>query len=404
MPTDTADAESAPVTLTLASSLRVRDISWVWHRFVARRMVTFLDGDPGDGKTQIAIDLAVRVAGGYLMPDGTSWYGLSRGAPVVYLDLERQVEIATLPRLYAAGYRSGQPVHIWPEDVALSMPNQVDKVIATVQAVGGALVIVDTLVRSADEGLKLGDYQDASRISGAWDRVARETGAAVLLINHRVKSPVGDAMSRGYGSKGGLAGVARSMLGVSIDHGDSDAEDRRYYLEVVKASYRKIPPKLAYRIVRTDVDGVDDAGVPVVVETSRVDWLPDAEVVTAGLAKRRDRESSEHRETMIALRVIGDGFTGTRLDLQAALVSGGITEARAGAVQRRVAVAQRASGARNAHTWVVRDAIASGASSSGARVPDGARVPSGADALDAVELDDLGPMVADVGSRVWPGV
>ncbi|NBX47959.1 MAG: hypothetical protein EBT22_12430 [Chloroflexi bacterium] len=265
---------------------------------------------------------------------------------------------------------------MWPEDVALSMPNQVDKVIATVQSVGGALVIVDTLVRSADEGLKLGDYQDASRISGAWDRVARETGAAVLLINHRVKSPVGDAMSRGYGSKGGLAGVARSMLGVSIDHGDPDAEDRRYYLEVVKASYRKIPPKLAYRIVRTD----------------------------AGLAKRRDRESSEHRETMIALRVIGDGFTGTRLDLQAALVSGGITEARAGAVQRRVAVAQRASGARNAHTWVVRDAIASGASSSGARVPDGARVPSGADALDAVALGDLGPMVADVGSRVWPGV
>ena len=394
-----ADAQSAPVSLTLASSLRPRDISWLWRRFVARRMVTFLDGDPGDGKTQIAIDLAVRIAGGYVMPDGSSWYGQGRGAPVVYFDLERQVEIATLPRLYAAGYRSGDPVHLWPEDVELSMPDDVDKVIATVQSVGGALVIVDTLVRSAAPELKLGDYQEASRISGAWDRVARETGAAVLLINHRVKSPVGDAMSRGYGSKGGLAGVARSMLGVSKDHGAPDTGSKRYYLEVVKSSYSEMPGKLAYRIVAASVEGVDDAGARVFVPTSRVGWLPGVEVVTASAAKRGERESADHRETMIAIGVIGAGFAGTRIDLEGALVAAGIPEARVRAVQRRVSVANRVSGARNVNTWVVRDAIASGVQASGVDVPS-----SGVDVLEVAGLDDLGPMLADVDARVWAGV
>lgn len=368
MPTPVADAGSAPVALTLASSLRPRDISWLWPRFVARRMVTILDGDPGDGKTHIAIDLAVRVAGGYDMPDGSSWFGKGDGRPVVYFDLERQVEIATLPRLYAAGYRSGDPVHLWPEDVGLSMPDQVEKVISTVQSVRGALVIVDTLVRSADPNVKLGDYQDASRISGAWDQVARETGAAVLLINHRVKSPMGDAMSRGYGSKGGLAGVARSMLGVSIDHGASDTGERRYYLEGVKSSYSEMPGKLAYRITPAVVDGVDDSGGPIYVNTSRIDWLRGVEVVTAPAAKRREREDAEHDETMIAMRVIGDGFAGVRLDLLDAFVAAGITQARASVVARRVAVAKRGSGARNANTWVVRGAIAPRAQASGADV------------------------------------
>ena len=392
MPTPLVDARSAPVSLTLASSLRPRDISWLWPGFVAGRMVTILDGDPGDGKTHIAIDLAVRVAGGYDMPDGSSWFGKRDGRPVVYVDLERQVEIATIHRLYAAGYHPGDPVHLWPEDVGLSMPMDVQRVIATVQSAGGALVIVDTLVRSADPLLKLGDYQDASRISGAWDQVARETGAAVLLINHRVKSPMGDAMSRGYGSKGGLAGVARSMLGVSIDHGASDTGQRRYYLEAVKSSYSQMPGKLAYRIAPAVVDGVDDAGGPIYVNTSRIDWLRGVEVVTASAAKRREREAAEHGETMIAIRVIGAGFAGSRLDLMDALKEAGVTEARAGAVVRRVAVAKRGSGARNANTWVVRGAIASRAQA------------SGADVLEVAGLDDVGPMVADADARVWAGV
>ena len=392
MPTPLVDARSAPVSLTLASSLRPRDISWLWPGFVAGRMVTILDGDPGDGKTHIAIDLAVRVAGGYDMRDGSSWFGKRDGRPVVYVDLERQVELATIPRLYAAGYRPGDPVHLWPEDVGLSMPMDVQRVIATVQSVRGALVIVDTLVRSADPELKLGDYQDASLISGAWDQVARETGAAVLLINHRVKSPMGDAMSRGYGSKGGLAGVARSMLGVSIDHGASDTGERRYYLEAVKSSYSQMPGKLAYRIAPAVVDGVDDAGGPIYVNTSRIDWLRGVEVVTASAAKRREREAAEHGETMIAIRVIGAGFAGSRLDLMDALKEAGVTEARAGAVVRRVAVAKRGSGARNANTWVVRGAIASRARA------------SGGDVLEVAGLDDLGPMVAGADARVWAGV
>jgi hypothetical protein len=150
--------------------------------------------------------------------------------------------------------------------------------------------------------------------------------------------------------------------------------------------------ELAYRIVAASVEGVDDAGAPVVVDTSRVGWLPGVEVVTASAAKRGERESAHHRETMIAIGVIGAGFAGTRPDLEDALVAAGVPQARVRVVQRRVSVANRVSGGRNSNTWVVRDAIVSGVQASGAGVLVGAG------------LDDLGPMVADVDARVWAGV
>jgi len=144
---------------------------------------------------------------------------------------------------------------------------------------------------------------------------------------------------------------------------------------------------------------VDDAGAPVFVPTSRVGWLPGVEVVTASAAKRGERETADHRETMIAIGVIGAGFAGTRIDLEGALVAAGIPQARVRAVQRRVSVANRVSGARNVNTWLVRDAIASGVQASGVDVPS-----SGADVLEVAGLDDLRPMLADVDGRVWAGV
>ena len=199
-------------------------------------------------------------------------------------------------------------------------------------------------------------------------------------------------MSRGYGSKGGLAGVARSMLGVNIDHGAGDIGTRRFYLEGVKSSYSAIPAKLAYQIVSLAVDGVDDADEPVYVNTSRIDWLRDVEIVPASVAKRRERHGAQHEETVIAIQAIGDGFPGSKLDLERALEAAGIKQSRVGGVISRVAVAERQGGARNRHIWRVRVPDASGVQASASR------------ALELDGLDDLGPMVASADADVRAGV
>lgn len=373
--------------------MKRRVLRWIWPGRIPRGAVTMLDGDPGSGKSLVAADLCVRVAGGYAMPDGVAWDGVGKGEAVLYVGLDESNELAVLPRLDAAGGdRHGNVFH-WPVGEGLSMPMDKLKVTATVSAVRASLIIVDTLVRTADGNLKLEVYQDAARVLGAWEAVAVETGAAIVLINHRTKAPASEGMARGYGSLGGIAGIARSMLGVSRDYGAGPRDGHRFYLEAVKASYSVLAERLAYRIVAASVPAFDDDGTEGLAVTARVDWLPDVVPVTAGAARHREREAGVAREDGIARGVIGSGFDGTADELDDALAQAGISTSRVSIVRKRVAYAERVAGKRNARRWLGR---AESDAMPGAHV---ARVAGlGGDEVDAIgeDVDELGPMAYDV--------
>ena len=325
--------------------------------------LTVLDGDPGSGKTLVAADLTIRTAGGFDMPSGPAGVTAGMGAPVLYIGLDDQVE-ALAARLDAAGGDAKANVYLWPDrgsgDDALSMPLHVARVTASISTVGAALVVVDTLVRTADDGLKLEVYQDATKIVGAWDDVARATGAAVVLVNHRTKVAGADAMSRSYGSKGGVAGVARSMLGVSRDYGVTDGS-RRFFLESVKASYSDVADRLAFRILGVGVPGVNDDGNACVVTTACVDWLPSVVPSTAGEVRAKGRAAA-HAVDEAHVRTALAGGPLQRDALEDRLVDLGVPRDRVRAVRERHAIARRKSGTTNQWEYVARVASTSGSS------------------------------------------
>lgn len=333
-----------------------RRLRWLWPGRVPRRAITMLDGDPGTGKSMMAADLAVRVAGGHTMPDGNGWDGAGVGAPVLYIGLDEASEIGAVPRIDAAGGDDTRRIFHWPGDVPCTMPDDVEKVRDTVMHLGAALVIVDTLVRTAASLLKLENYQDATQVLGAWEAVAAQTGASILCLNHRTKVAHGDAMGRGYGSLGGIAGVARSMLGVSRDHGTAPGEAVRFYLDASKASYSTIAERLAYRIVPAVVAGVGDDGRTCEVHTARIDWLPEVRAVSAGERRNRERDAIASDEDAIARRALGNGFEGTAEELTARIVEAGVPVGRADIARRRIAISVRAQGGRNRYRWLPRTA------------------------------------------------
>jgi KaiC/GvpD/RAD55 family RecA-like ATPase len=361
------------VQLLRANDIRRRAMRWLWPGRIPMRAVTILDGDPGAGKTLIAADLAVRVAGGYGMPDGAAWDGMGNGAPVVYIGLDESLDVF-LHRLDAAGGDRHGQVYVWPEGAGVSMPLDVARVTALIVAVKASLVIVDTLVRTADETLKLEVYQDATKVVGAWDAIARATGAAVVVVNHRTKVAGADAMSRGYGSKGGVAGVARSMLGASRDHGAPEGQ-HRFYLEAVKASYSALGSRLAYRIVSALVEATDDDGAACDVVTARIDWLLGQVAYSAGEVRARNRAASVAREDEVARKALADGPL-ARDVLDARLHELGVAADRVNAVRERCARGRRKSGTANVWEYVLREGI-------------GTDVQSHGDDVDAFEL---GPM------------
>src|SRR5260370_36135259 len=57
-----------------ASGITAERVSWMWPGYLARREMAMFDGLPGEGKSQLLIDLAARGSQGWPMPpDPVGW-------------------------------------------------------------------------------------------------------------------------------------------------------------------------------------------------------------------------------------------------------------------------------------------------------------------------------------------
>ena len=81
------------------SDVETQQVDWLWDQRIPFGKITILDGDPGMGKSLLAITIAARLSAGRPMPDGTpGWKG---GA--LFIAPEDSVEDTIKPRMEAAG-------------------------------------------------------------------------------------------------------------------------------------------------------------------------------------------------------------------------------------------------------------------------------------------------------------
>lgn len=96
------DADKPAVRLRRGADIVPRHVPWLWRKRFAKGEVTLLDGDPGAGKSLIAVTLAAAVTRGTAFPDGQLPDG--KGS-VVWLGHagEDSAEYTLMPRFLAAG-------------------------------------------------------------------------------------------------------------------------------------------------------------------------------------------------------------------------------------------------------------------------------------------------------------
>src|SRR5262245_58174684 len=76
---------------------------WLWQDYVPRGALTLLEGDPGLGKSLLALDLAARVSRGWQMPPAAGPYEGAEPRGVLLLSAEDDLKRTIRPRLDAAG-------------------------------------------------------------------------------------------------------------------------------------------------------------------------------------------------------------------------------------------------------------------------------------------------------------
>ena len=84
-----------PLTATPATDITPASVQWLWKPYIARGKLAILDGDPGTGKSFVALDLAARLSRGTIMPGG---HVLARPHTTLLLSAEDDAALAIKER------------------------------------------------------------------------------------------------------------------------------------------------------------------------------------------------------------------------------------------------------------------------------------------------------------------
>ena len=219
-----ADGKASPIILTLAD-VQARKASWLWVGWIPRGTITILDGDPGLGKSTLALDLAARVSRGWAMPPAAG-PGDAQPADVLLLSAEDDAGATIRPRLEAAGADLARvhlfdAVRVGDDQKPPVLPYDLDFIERCILDRGVALVIVDSFMAYLDGAIDSHRDQDVRRAMHKIKEISERTQAAFLLIRHLHKLIHSVALYRGGGSIA-IVGAARSgiIVGRHPDHKD----------------------------------------------------------------------------------------------------------------------------------------------------------------------------------------
>jgi hypothetical protein len=288
-------------------------VGWLWPRWLPLGKLAVLDGDPGQGKSTVSLEIAARISRGGTMPDGV---GIEAPAGVVILSAEDGVGDTIRPRLEAAGadldrIHAVQAVVSDGEALLPTLPLDAGLLGDVVAEVDAGLVIVDPLMAYLDGATNSHRDHDVRRALVPLAQVAEQQGCTVLVIRHLNKMQGGRAVHRGGGSIG-IIGAAR----VGLLAGQHPTDDGLRVLAVAKSNLAALPSPLAYRLSEDQDRGC-----------ARVEWVGPVELRADDLVAHYDpQESSALEEAVAFLRVeLAQGPRPAR-EIEAAAAQASISE------------------------------------------------------------------------------
>ncbi|MGC8560816.1 MAG: AAA family ATPase, partial [Phycisphaerae bacterium] len=236
------------------SELRLSPLAWLWKNYLPRGNVTVLAGEPGIGKSLIALDLAARLSSGRAWPDGTkipptSGYERPAYPGSMILSAEDHASYVIVPRLKKVGAdlsRIYAPDRMRFPDHCILLPRDDERLFYHCGGCEIGLVVVDH--GSAYFGKPFTDARKQMPTGAhSLQALAKEMNQAVLVIVHVTKTRYQSAIHRVLGHPA-LAVLARSVLMAVSDRSEENRDSSRRLLVSVKNSYGPPPPPLAYRV------------------------------------------------------------------------------------------------------------------------------------------------------------
>lgn len=237
---ESRDEKKGIFTIRSMQEIEEEKIDWLWYPYLAKKTLSILEGDPGLGKSYMAMIVAASIAEGKKLPCVRKGKGRAHGA-VVYFDIENNAASVTKVRLKYNGFDDLGNYYAVEQSFSIDDEDAIEEVYEHLERIKPILVVFDTLntyIGRADTH----KASEATQAMGMFKGIADDFNCAVLLVRHLTKGS-GSAMYRGQGSVA-FSGSARVTMCVGVDPQDHDTR----VMSIVKGNLAPLPGGLAFRI------------------------------------------------------------------------------------------------------------------------------------------------------------
>lgn len=205
------------VNIISMDTIQEEEIKWLWKPYIPFGKLTIIQGDPGEGKTTFALQLAALLSLGKGFDENEN-IGVSEPVNVIYQTAEDGLADTVKPRLISAGADCSKIKVIDDSEKSLSMDDE--RLELAINATGAKVLILDPLQAYLGDKVDMNRANEAREMTKKLGAIAARTGCAVILIGHMNKGSGAKAAYRGIGSIDFFA-IARSVLLVARVPDDS---------------------------------------------------------------------------------------------------------------------------------------------------------------------------------------
>lgn len=187
------------------SEVETQEVHWLWYPYIPQGKLTIIQGNPGEGKTTLALWITAMCSQGTALP------GMDPSSPItiLYQTAEDGLGDTIKPRLISAGADLTRIMCIDETERSLSLLDErIEKAVKDTKA---KLMILDPLQGYLGRDVDMNRANEIRDVLKRLTLVAEQTGCAIVLIGHLNKAVGTNSAYRGLGSMDFRA-AARSVL------------------------------------------------------------------------------------------------------------------------------------------------------------------------------------------------
>ena len=167
-----------------ASEVNPKEVNWLWYPYIPFGKVTLLQGDPGDGKSMLMLELSAILTKGGPLPFAEAVDG-HPPMTVIYQTTEDDAEDAVVPRFNSSGGDLEKLVFIKEDKKNLTFGDE--RIKEAILRTKAKLLILDPLSSYIGDDCSLNSANETRAEFNHLIEVAKETGCAIVIVSHMNK-------------------------------------------------------------------------------------------------------------------------------------------------------------------------------------------------------------------------